>query len=108
MGLVNVFVYTLLTPLLVLTSAVIPPNQLGITWSVVGGLFFIGIMDNVISDLLWAKAVILTSPTVATVALSMTVPLAVGGDFFLGREVGWGRGLGAAGVTIGFFMVNLE
>lgn len=36
-----------------------------------------GMADNVLSDTLWAKAVMLTSPAAATVGLSLTVPLAI-------------------------------
>jgi len=39
-----------------------------------------GLMDNVLSDLLWARAIQLTSATVATVALSLTIPLAMVSD----------------------------
>ncbi|KAL8020215.1 putative solute carrier family 35 member SLC35F1/F2/F6 [Plasmopara halstedii] len=41
-----------------------------------------GLFDNVLSDYLWARAVLLTSPTVATVGLSLTVPLAIVADFW--------------------------
>jgi hypothetical protein len=45
---------------------------------------FQAIFDNVVADYLWARAVILTSPTVATVGLSLTIPLAFISDFFVG------------------------
>jgi hypothetical protein len=35
-----------------------------------------GLLDNVLSEYLWATAVLLTSPSVATVGLALTVTLA--------------------------------
>ena len=42
-----------------------------------------GLVDNVLSDYLWAKAVLLTSPTVATVGLSLTIPMAIASELLL-------------------------
>ena len=39
-----------------------------------------GLADNVLSDYLWARALLLTSPLVATIGLSLTVPLAMLAD----------------------------
>lgn len=36
-----------------------------------------GLLDNVLSDFLWAKAVVLIGPTIATVGLSMQWPIAL-------------------------------
>jgi len=64
--------------------------------------------DNVLSDYLWARAVVLTSATVATVGLGLTIPLAFLSDWLLGRS-----GLttpesvvGAFSVLVGFLLVN--
>jgi len=43
-------------------------------------------VDNVLSEYLWAMAVLLTSPSVATVGLSLTVPLAMLSDLLLPEE----------------------
>jgi len=43
-----------------------------------------GLFDNVLSDYLWARSVILTSATVATVGLGLTIPLAFVSDVFMG------------------------
>mmetsp|Transcript_4435 Transcript_4435/g.13559 ORF Transcript_4435/g.13559 Transcript_4435/m.13559 type:complete len:372 (-) Transcript_4435:256-1371(-) len=43
-----------------------------------------GLFDNALSDFLWAKALVLTSPTVATVGLSLTIPMAFGIDALTG------------------------
>ncbi|ETI56292.1 hypothetical protein F441_01114 [Phytophthora nicotianae CJ01A1] len=67
-----------------------------------------GLFDNVLSDYLWARAVLLTSPTVATVGLSLTVPLAIVADF-------WFHGMLPTNVTLlastlvisGFVLINV-
>ena len=73
-------------------------------WILVKGLF-----DNVLSDYLWARAVVLTSPTVATVGLSLTIPMAIVSDLLvkgLGPTVL--SVLGAVLVLLGFFCVNFQ
>eukprot|EP01138_Halocafeteria_seosinensis_P012111 gb/GECG01012379.1/.p1 GENE.gb/GECG01012379.1/~~gb/GECG01012379.1/.p1 ORF type:complete len:453 (+),score=40.76 gb/GECG01012379.1/:1-1359(+) len=45
-----------------------------------GWIVFKGLVDNVLSDLIWAWAITLTSPTISTVALSLTIPLAMLAD----------------------------
>mmetsp|Transcript_16121 Transcript_16121/g.52522 ORF Transcript_16121/g.52522 Transcript_16121/m.52522 type:complete len:272 (+) Transcript_16121:400-1215(+) len=54
---------------------------------ILGCLLLKGLADNVLSDTLWAKAVLLTSPAVATVGLSLTVPIAIASELVLPR--GW-------------------
>mmetsp|Transcript_27318 Transcript_27318/g.40382 ORF Transcript_27318/g.40382 Transcript_27318/m.40382 type:complete len:442 (+) Transcript_27318:124-1449(+) len=69
-----------------------------------------GLLDNVLSDYLWARAIILTSATVATVGLGLTIPMALLSDIFI-----MGRGdlispssiFGALSVLIGFVFVNI-
>ena len=46
-------------------------------------LVFTGIFDYVVSDYLWARAIVLTTPTVATVGLSITIPMAFVADALL-------------------------
>ena len=45
-----------------------------------------GLFDNVLSDTLWAIAMKWTSPTVATLALALTIPTAIVGAMLLGRD----------------------
>mmetsp|Transcript_41432 Transcript_41432/g.99251 ORF Transcript_41432/g.99251 Transcript_41432/m.99251 type:complete len:547 (-) Transcript_41432:60-1700(-) len=68
-----------------------------------------GLFDNVISDYLWARAVVLTSATVATVGLGLTIPLAFVSDVFLGRPdvLNFQSITGAVAVLTGFVLVNL-
>jgi solute carrier family 35 protein F5 len=71
-------------------------------WIIVGALF-----NNVLSDYLWARSIVLTSPTVATVGLSLTIPLAFLSDFLLGKgTAGYLSGFGAVFVVFGFVFVN--
>ena len=46
-----------------------------------------GLFDNALSDFLWAQAVVYTTPTVATVGLSLTIPLAFLTDAFITNDL---------------------
>ena len=59
-----------------------------------------GLADNVLSDYLWARAVLLTSPTIASVGLSMQIPMAAGAEVALGRAR-WTRSGASAGMMLG-------
>ena len=79
------------------------------TWIVFGYLVAKGLLDNVLSDYLWARAVVLTSATVATVGLGLTIPLAFVSDWIMGHaNVATIQSvLGAVAVLAGFILVNL-
>lgn len=69
-----------------------------------------GLLDNVLSDYLWARAIILTSATVATVGLGLTIPLALLSDIFVMERtdmISAGNIIGALLVLIGFVFVNI-
>lgn len=69
-----------------------------------------GLLDNVLSDYLWARAIILTSATVATVGLGLTIPLALLSDIFVMERtdvISAGNIMGAFLVLIGFVFVNI-
>ncbi|QCD85930.1 Peptidase S8 [Vigna unguiculata] len=66
-----------------------------------------GLLDNVLSDYLWAKAVLLTSTTVATAGLTIQVPLAAIVDTLTGHAPGFMDYLGALSVMIGFTGINI-
>ena len=57
-----------------------------LTPQIAGLLLVKGLFDNVLSDYLWAAAVLLTSPSVATIGMSLTVPLAVLSDVSMPPE----------------------
>lgn len=81
----------------------------GLTWFIFGCLVIKGLFDNVLSDYLWARAVILTSATVATVGLGLTIPLAFASDVVMGRPniLDVTSIIGALSVLCGFVLVNL-
>jgi len=68
-----------------------------------------GLFDNVLSDYLWARSVVLTSATVASVGLGLTIPLAFVSDIFIGLEdvVNFESIFGAGFVLFGFILVNV-
>jgi len=69
-----------------------------------------GLFDNVLSDYLWARSIILTSATVATVGVGLTIPLALISDVFvMGRAdiMSFGNIVGAMLVLLGFVFVNI-
>lgn len=74
----------------------------------------VGLFDNVLSDYLWARAVLLIGPTIATVGLSVQIPLAVVAEMLL-KSPPWLRSassavlilLGALAVIAGFLGVTL-
>jgi solute carrier family 35 protein F5 len=68
-----------------------------------------GLFDNVLSDYLWARAVLLTSPTVATVGLSLTVPLAIVADYaFHSMSPTLVTLAASALVIVGFVLINVS
>ncbi|KAL3695817.1 hypothetical protein R1sor_009893 [Riccia sorocarpa] len=85
-------------------SGVEPFHRLTLTQ--VGLIVGKGLLDNVLSDYLWAKAVLLTSPTVATAGLTIQVPIAAVVDSFRGIVPAPANVLGAIMVLIGFFGIN--
>ncbi len=81
-----------------------------LTWTILLFLILKGLLDNVISDYLWARAVILTSATVASVGLGLTIPMAFFADWITGNpdvERHLGDVLGAMCVLFGFVFVNI-
>ena len=72
-----------------------------------------GLFDNVFSDYLWARAVLLCGPTVATVSLTSQVPLSIFAEVMLGRfkafrDVGPGVAMvtGTLAIVAGVFGIN--
>lgn len=60
------------------------------------------------SDYLYVLAMLKTTPLVVTVGLSLTMPLAVIGDFFLHKPVALQVIFGAAVVLLSFVAVGLD
>ncbi|XVE72779.1 hypothetical protein DITRI_Ditri11bG0065900 [Diplodiscus trichospermus] len=78
-----------------------------LSWKQFGLIMGKGLLDNVLSDYLWAKAVILTTTTVATAGLTIQVPLAAVVDTLIGNAPHLMDYLGAAAVMIGFAGINV-
>lgn len=79
-----------------------------LTGAIFGFIVLNGFADNVFSDYLWARAVVLTSPTVATIGMSITIPLAMISDFLINDKTPSGVSfLGAFLVVVGFLLVNI-
>ncbi|KAJ8499217.1 hypothetical protein OPV22_009769 [Ensete ventricosum] len=66
-----------------------------------------GLLDNVLSDYLWAKAVHLTTTTVATAGLTIQVPIAAVVDSLTGNAPHLMDYLGAVAVLVGFAGINV-
>jgi len=77
-----------------------------LTPQIVGILVLNGMFDNVLSQYLWARAVMLTSPTVATVGLSLTIPLAIVSDSLRRLAISRWQLVAAFFVLMGFVLVN--
>lgn len=76
------------------THAHLPPRRL------IGVALAKGLLDNALSDYLWARAVLLVGPTVASVGLNAQVPLAAGLDAAFGSpRPPWTASAGAAAAT---------
>ena len=62
-----------------------------------------------VSDYLWILAMLMTSPLIVTMGLSLTIPLALLGDFlFKGQVKGLSYWFGALLVISGFSIVNVR
>lgn len=73
-------------------------------WELVVGK---GLLDNVLSDYLWARAVLLTTPTAASTGLQVQVPIALITDSILGKSwPDFPHILGALFIVIGFLGIN--
>jgi len=108
-GYIGLLSLLLLLPptLLLLATHTLPSIFVGLSLPVLGFIIVNGLADNVLSDYLWARSIILTSPTVATVGLSLTIPLAFLSDAVMGKlHRGWEEVVGALAVAAGFGLVS--
>ena len=81
----------------------IPPRQ------TIAPLVLNALVGTSLSEMLWAKGVILTSPLVATLGLSLTTPIAMIFDFFIKHQsFSFPYVSGAIIVTAGFTLCNLQ
>lgn len=78
-----------------------------LTWYQFGLIVAKGLLDNVLSDYLWAKAVLLTTTTVATAGLTIQVPIAALIDSILGHPPHILNYIGAFVIMAGFIGINV-
>ncbi|PKI64800.1 hypothetical protein CRG98_014796 [Punica granatum] len=104
LGLFNLLIF--LPVALVLNFSKLEPFT-NLTWKQLGLIVGKGLLDNVLSDYLWAKAVLLTTTTVATAGLTIQVPLAALVDTLIGNAPHLLDYLGAVAVMIGFAGINI-
>ena len=103
-GVINVFLLWpgfIILHLTGIESFELPPSG----WVI--AIIFCNSVASLISDIAWAYAVLLTSPIVVTVGLSMTIPLSLVGQMVLNSQKAsalyW---VGAIVVVLSFIFVN--
>lgn len=100
-GTFNIFLLSPLFPILHYTGIETfqPPPSAHI-WMIL----LVNSVSSLLSDICWAYAMVLTSPLVVTVGLSLTIPLSLVGEMVLqGRYEGWIYWVGA-GIVVGSFL----
>ncbi|KAG0207711.1 hypothetical protein BGX28_001108 [Mortierella sp. GBA30] len=107
-GFVGLFNIVLLWPMFgVLHWTGIEPFELPSDTTVIWMIGVNAIIGTFISDYLWLLSMLMTSPLVVTLGLSLTIPLAIVGDVLgYGRVLGTTYWIGASLVLAGFFGVN--
>jgi solute carrier family 35 protein F5 len=80
-GYIGLFNLVFLLPVVVALHFTGHEDLSAVTPTVFLWLLMKGFGDNFLSDWLWGKAIQLTSPTVATVGISLTIPMAMVGDW---------------------------
>lgn len=104
LGLFNLLIF--LPVALILNFTKLEPFDV-LNWKQFGLIVGKGLLDNVLSDYLWAKAVLLTTTTVATAGLTIQVPLAAVVDSIMGNVPHLMDYLGGLAIMIGFAGINV-
>lgn len=114
-GYVGVLVAVLGSPVVLLLHVLGSYDLTAFNPTALGLALLNGLMDYVVADYTWARAVLLLSPTVATLGTSIQVPVATAADVFLGAPHwldSWKAvGLTAAGTVLilgGVGGINLD
>ncbi|MEW5305254.1 MAG: hypothetical protein WDW36_007809 [Sanguina aurantia] len=81
-GFIGLFTSVALAPVLMVMSGLGFMSLTDIPSTAYGVIALEGILDYVLADLLWARSVMLLGPTVATLGLSIQIPLAAVAEFF--------------------------
>lgn len=107
LGFLGLFNLLIFLPIAIVLDFTKMEPFLALTWKQFGLIVGKGLLDNVLSDYLWAKAVLLTSTTVASAGLSIQVPLAAVVDSVTGNVPSAMDWVGAAAITVGFAGINI-
>ncbi|CEG65028.1 hypothetical protein RMATCC62417_01899 [Rhizopus microsporus] len=108
-GFVGIFNLLLLWPFFfILNYFELEKFELPFSTSIWIMIFLNAFVGTFMSDYLWLLAMLMTSPLVVTLGVSLTIPLAVAGDAVFTHVVpGLEYALGAILVIAGFFVVNM-
>ena len=108
-GMVGLFNFILLMPIFPILhysgweTFSLPPTRR--IWTIL----LVNSMSSLAADICWAYAMVLTSPLVVTVGLSLCIPFSLVGEMILqGRYEGWLYWIGAAVVVSSFVFVDGE
>mmetsp|Transcript_12897 Transcript_12897/g.19620 ORF Transcript_12897/g.19620 Transcript_12897/m.19620 type:complete len:418 (-) Transcript_12897:90-1343(-) len=107
-GYIGLIIVAFLSPITLILCLIGVVDFQGFSLQVMGWVALKGFFDNVVSDYLWARSVILTSATVASVGVGLTIPMAFVSDIIMGRwEPTIESVVGGLSVLAGFLIVNL-
>lgn len=108
-GFLGLFNSLLLLPVVLALNAAGVERLARVTPAFMALILVKGLFDNVISDLLWARAIVLSSATMATVGLALTIPLAMLADLAVhGAVPGQWLALGSTAVVAGFLLTTVS
>jgi solute carrier family 35, member F5 len=77
-----------------------------VTPSFVGWVLAKGLFDNVLSDVIWAHAIVISSATLATVGLALTIPLAMLAELLLHAAVPSPALAGGSALVVAGFVIT--
>ncbi|XP_078427676.1 eamA-like transporter family [Wolffia australiana] len=104
LGLFNLLIFAPVSLILNLTK--LEPFHV-LSWKQLSLVVGKGLLDNVLSDYLWAKAVLLTTTTAATAGLTIQVPMAAVVDSLTGHPPRLMDYLGGAAIMAGFAGISI-
>ncbi|KAG7391158.1 hypothetical protein PHYBOEH_006785 [Phytophthora boehmeriae] len=83
LGFVGLFSLVVLAVFVIIFNYTGVESLRNLTWEIVGMLVVQGLLNNVLADYLWTMSIMYTSTTVASVGLSLTVPMAFLSDWIV-------------------------
>ncbi|CAA7390644.1 unnamed protein product [Spirodela intermedia] len=104
LGLFNLLIFSPVA--LILNFTKLEPFRI-LSWKQLSLVVGKGLLDNVLSDYLWAKAVLLTTTTAATAGLTIQVPMAALVDSLTGHPPHLMDYIGGAAIMVGFAGISI-